>query len=390
MDDIKKKLENWKREKLISDEQLQGIIEYEEKLDQTSFLFYFFMMLGVFILGLGVISLVAYNWYSIPDAFKLFTNYSILLVISFFLFQKINNQNSNIVSDNFIKRGLSSLDFIIFLYMMFLMSSIGLHGQIYNSMGKLYDLYLFWSFICFPLLFLTSGNFIYTFYSVIFLSSLYPFLESFLLLKYYLRFNYFFIILTLGFFISRIKEIKLISHYFKSITFFIIFGLIWIFDFTYENDFLLSNKLMKTNIFFDDLSMSFPVSIFLSVLICIFDDKDTKRRILTIMIGVFLYISFLLFYNELNPFLIRPIITFVLFFLMSLYVIGLKYYNLFTFFIMMIALRFLIFYFDAFKGLLQSAVGLLFTGVMIIGLTWVWFKNIKFFRKFIEDKFNEI
>lgn len=67
---IEKKLDVWTKEKLITGAQKKAVLEYEERLKSRSLL-YTLLFLGGFCFGLGIISLIAYNWQDISPAAKL-------------------------------------------------------------------------------------------------------------------------------------------------------------------------------------------------------------------------------------------------------------------------------------------------------------------------------
>ena len=70
MMNIEKKLDVWTKEKLITGAQKKAVLEYEERLKSRSLL-YTLLFLGGFCFGLGIISLIAYNWQDISPAAKL-------------------------------------------------------------------------------------------------------------------------------------------------------------------------------------------------------------------------------------------------------------------------------------------------------------------------------
>ena len=79
---IEKKLDVWTKEKLITGAQKKAVLEYEERLKSRSLL-YTLLFLGGFCFGLGIISLIAYNWQDISPAAKLVIYFVMLRRIRF-------------------------------------------------------------------------------------------------------------------------------------------------------------------------------------------------------------------------------------------------------------------------------------------------------------------
>ena len=71
-------LAEWEKQGLITAEQSGGIIAYENSRHTVPWVIYSFIMLGVTVVAVGVISLVAANWSTIPAWLKLTADFAIL------------------------------------------------------------------------------------------------------------------------------------------------------------------------------------------------------------------------------------------------------------------------------------------------------------------------
>ena len=139
---IKKYLSRWVNEGLISADQEQKILEFEENTtreNKSKWVLYGFLILGAAVVGIGIISLVAANWHRIPGIFKLFNMLIILCGVAFLILR-------------FDKKGKDILfDAISALFMFLCLSAIGLISQVFHTGGQLYQALLMWVIIIFPL-----------------------------------------------------------------------------------------------------------------------------------------------------------------------------------------------------------------------------------------------
>lgn len=136
---IEKKLDVWTKEKLITGAQKKAVLEYEERLKSRSLL-YTLLFLGGFCFGLGIISLIAYNWQDISPAAK--------LVIYFVMLAATGGAA---VSASFGSRRLLS-ETLLFVYALLVLAGIGLIGQIYQLTAHGLRALLFWAVVVSPLL----------------------------------------------------------------------------------------------------------------------------------------------------------------------------------------------------------------------------------------------
>ena len=91
MKKLKKYLSQWVDKGLITSEQEQKILEYEETKDKdnkSKWVLYGFLILGVTVVGIGIISLIAANWDKIPGIVKLMNMLIILCGVAFVILKK--------------------------------------------------------------------------------------------------------------------------------------------------------------------------------------------------------------------------------------------------------------------------------------------------------------
>ncbi len=82
---LKRKIEEWFNENLISYEIYDKIIHYENQKNKSNLFFLSLIFIAFFSISLGILSLIAANWDSIPYYVKIFSlliMQGILLAIS--------------------------------------------------------------------------------------------------------------------------------------------------------------------------------------------------------------------------------------------------------------------------------------------------------------------
>lgn len=139
MSRLEKKLNSWVENKLITPEQKEQISEFESK-DKKPHLLFSLFCLGIFVISLGVISLVSANWDNINDIVKLIFDFAILSLLVWGIWQAGQKQKPF-----WQEAGI----FALFLMMG---ASIGLIAQVFQTSGNLANAFLMWAFFTLPLL----------------------------------------------------------------------------------------------------------------------------------------------------------------------------------------------------------------------------------------------
>ncbi|MDV6234931.1 DUF2157 domain-containing protein [Leptospira ellisii] len=126
---LEQKLKRWVDAGLIRADQSEAILGFEEK-KKTPYLYYSFLILGASVIGIGVIAIVAANWEDISDFFKL--GFALLLLAATGAIAFLKRENPNL------------LTVFIVLYSILVLGMIGLISQVYNLEGKYYEAALLW------------------------------------------------------------------------------------------------------------------------------------------------------------------------------------------------------------------------------------------------------
>lgn len=139
MSRLEKKLNSWVENKLITPEQKGQIVKFENK-DKKPHLLFSLFCLGIFVISLGIISMVSANWDEINDIVKLVIDFTLLFLLVWGIWQAGQKQKTF-----WQEAGIFAL---------FLMvgASIGLIAQVFQTSGNLANAFLMWAFFTLPLL----------------------------------------------------------------------------------------------------------------------------------------------------------------------------------------------------------------------------------------------
>lgn len=134
-------LQRWVQAGLITPEQQVAITEFEAKQPQrASWWLYSFMILGAVIIGLGIISLIAANWSEIPDSVKLGSDFALLTLLAGGIYSQYPQRLHGV-----------GFEVLTISFLLLCLASIGLIAQIFHTGGAWYHALLFWASITLPL-----------------------------------------------------------------------------------------------------------------------------------------------------------------------------------------------------------------------------------------------
>ena len=139
---LKRRLKEWVDNHLISEEQKIKILQFEEKrssIIRPQWVLYGFVILGVSVIGIGIISLIASNWEDIPGSVKLLVVFLMLVGIAFGI-MVAEQRNKTVLFDT-----------LAVFFVSLCIASIGLISQVYHTGGELYQALIMWLVITFPI-----------------------------------------------------------------------------------------------------------------------------------------------------------------------------------------------------------------------------------------------
>lgn len=356
-------LEEWVQNKIISPEQAKKIRDHEAARPEYSWVLSGVFALGVSIIGIGVISLIAANWTSIPNFAKIIGDFAILIVLAG-ITVRASARNKPLQYEAWL------LSFLIFV-----LASIGLISQVYHTGGKLFQALLLWAAITFVPMFASRRFLVPFLWTAAFISSLAYAASESKALEMIFNDNYAAIATTLPLLCITLAAVthRLSASKSPATAAFRIWALI---------SGLLAVAAAELREFVGyglDYGMHSytPAYILMatSVVATLLNRQYRKLQKILLLsaMGSFL-IPFHLTGHHSNSSLIYATLTILTLGLAALFLASVKERRLFQWFLFFLGLRFLILYFQAFGGLATTGVGLIIAGSLFIGMAILWNK----------------
>ncbi len=382
---IEKKLQIWEQQGLINGDQYDAILAFEQGEKQNSnWWLYSLLMLGSAIIGLGVISLIAANWAKIPDGLKLGANFLLLVSLAVVIFWQKQKPKKPWV------------DALITAFIIICLASIGLIAQIYHINGRWYHAILLWSVISLPIVLFARHLFVHFLWVSLFINAavwscidlaggnlrnIMRELPAVLLLAPLLS-------ATLYLLARRVHLLyRTTSSFFFWFQISALIALVAI-------DLIRSGG--ETQFF--EWRWYLPSWIAASILIALIALRPAYRPlnkgllIAAILLLIIYYYPDILFTGQtrykfsaldsterasiwLADDIRAPALTILILFLYAIHAGNSGYHRTFNVITFLIGLRFVVLYFQAMGGLAATGVGLILSGLMIIGIAWFWYSS---------------
>lgn len=364
MKSLDKKLAAWVTARLISPQQADDIQTFERQSGASHWMLYGFLFLGVFVLSMGVISLIAANWKDIPDSIKLLTDFIVLLGVGSWA----------------VIAGLRQSNFhegILFGFMMLVLATIGLISQIYHLSGEPYQAFLLWGMITLPIVLLSERSFVTGIWVFLVVISLYQFMMDYPIVDAMLQFTEqifaVFIIVPILIALSEVIAVRLRAHQAMTSVLRLAFLLSFLCALAvtdFKVTFPLFNRLEWTHalltqivagvavlgalgvVFVPTITRSQRILLSLvwlfSILLCVFALHQSTWKIAGAVLAILSLMALLLYYGSRHDFVFYQFIA------------------------LLIGLRFLLLYFTELGGLMNTGFGLIITGFVIIAMVALW------------------
>ena len=362
---LDKMLSDWVANDLITNEQAKEITDHENFKPVNQWVLYGFLILGVVVIGIGIISLVAANWKDMPDELKLFVD-SILLI-------------SIAGGACFAWEKKKSILFEVFLvsFMVLCLASIGLISQIYHIGDKLYQGLLLWSVITAGVAVASKRSFapfIWAtgFFSGVTLMSLHsPVFQSIF------QKNYAPVFMAIPLFSALLaimcRSIGGEGGQTKSLRLWAVIGG------------MIALVVVKAQLWRDS-SIDYRIAVFLPGYVFAtlsalgiwrsLEYKKVQKVLLLATLGLYLVpFHFSMFAVHSN--VAYAIFSVAVLTTMAVFFASLKFRRLFQLFLAALGIRFLVLYFQALGGLATTGFSLIISGVIIILMVVVWNKYRK-------------
>ena len=375
---LSKKLQDWQENGLISSEQEQKILHYEAENHSSSHWFlYGFLILGVVVTGIGIISLIAANWAEIPASIKLIIDFSLLLLLGVTLIGLyIKNTNSTIY------------ELVLLAFQILCLASIALISQIYHTGGMWYHALLLWSVITFPITLYAKRYF-----------SVFLWVSLFLLAFVWTLIEYRYQTMGLGHrwwnMETRLAGAVLLAPLLSM-------AMAQIADRFKRRDFADNFRFWFVitaiaSLIFADIfywthnwrgfisGLFLPVYIVAIILLLLIITRSSYKPLSKILLIADLALLLLLYHPSLFNIagwqegllqdLFAPLLIISILFIYALHLGITGQQGLFNLVTLLIGLRFLIVYFEAMGGLAATGIGLIISGLVIIAVSYGWYRS---------------
>ncbi|HPE59140.1 MAG: DUF2157 domain-containing protein [Thiothrix sp.] len=386
MANIETRLALWQEQGLLSADQAQAIrtFESENSPSRRHWWLYSLLILGASIIGLGIISLIAANWADIPDTTKLGADLLLLSGLGAALLWQYRRPQG------------WWFEALITAFMILCLASIGLIAQIYQLNGSWFHALLFWSVMTLPITLFSRQLFAPFLWGTLFLHALVwsgvalftnPMEDTYRFIAPLCLFAPLLAVTLYG----LLRPFKALAD-FRS-TFFFWFQISGLMALVVI-DLARSGGEMRSY----ELSWYLPAYIAAVALILLILSNSGYRMLNKVLL-VSCILLLLLYYqpdilfsgntrythagmDHASPFsfwqaddIRAPILSILILFLYATHAGNIGHARTFNIITFLIGLRFVILYFQAMGGLAATGVGLIMSGVMIIGIAWFWHKS---------------
>lgn len=367
---IDKKIEEWVRADLLNREAADAILVYEDGKPAGSWILSGFLILGAVTVGIGIISLIAANWESIPPSVKLAADFLLLSALAYGIF-KTHIEGKSVYFEMYLVA-----------FQISCLASIGLISQIYNTGGKPWQALLLWSVITAGVAVASKKAFVPFIWASGFFAAVINGIFEIELLKTFYKDHEQALLMAVPLMAALMtvaaREFSGESGQTRALRVWsfiaLIFTLVAIEIFNSSGIFYSNNsKYSEINLvaFVPGYVLAFLVGIAFVI------DKQFNR--LQIWIALFALLGFVIQFHlsflSIEPDYISAAFTLLILTLISILMASLRHRKIFQVLVVFIGLRFLVLYFQALGGLATTGIGLIVSGGLIIFLVSWWNKK---------------
>lgn len=148
MVNLEKKLAEWAKHGLIDQQQAAQINTYEQSAGRAAWVMYGAVGVGVIVLMTGIISIVAANWEAITPNTKLISYFVVQILLALCVFRQSDHPG-------IIREALITFAALFFF------AGIGLAGQTFNLRSDGWQAFAFWMLLTLPALWIANSRLIY-------------------------------------------------------------------------------------------------------------------------------------------------------------------------------------------------------------------------------------
>jgi uncharacterized membrane protein len=360
MSKLEKNLKEWVCLGFIDSEQAKRIEQHSSLKVQKSWILSNLLLLGIMIIGMGIISLIAANWDTIPSSFKLILDFTSLIAVAIG------------ISKSQERKQWICFEALLLFFLILCFASIALIVQIYHMKWEFYQILNLGAAITFGVTLLARRFFIPFIWGAGFLGGLILTLVNSPTLQFIFHENYSAVLMlipllcagliALSEYLLRKDEFTRAFQYWMFLG-----GLVALFSSEMQSYSAISSHYLIAYV--PGYCLAILISIFIGQLR---EYSTLQKRLLFLILGVFLISCHLSLFQIASfiPFLF----TIAVLFLISLFLASLQKRRLFEICLILIGSRVVIFYFEIFKNLAFTGLGLIILGCLLIGSVFFWNK----------------
>ncbi|MBF0109968.1 MAG: DUF2157 domain-containing protein [Magnetococcales bacterium] len=358
---IERRLKEWVQAGLIAADQAEAILRHEGAHSGKNWLLFSFLSLGAGVVGIGIISLVAANWDEIPDAVKLGADLLTLVALALGIWKRRDHSQS------------LTWELLLIFFALALLTSIGLIGQVFHSGGSWDQALLLWVAITLPLATLTCRSFL-------------PLAWTFALLVA----GSYRLILTPIAAITE-EERGLLIGYLLPLACALVALLLHLWRATESlgRAFLVHSWIVGiTMVMLIDVSSMNPVhtwewypfmtggglalgGVTLAGIVLNGHGSPLSKKLLGSLVTLYSLMGPMVIGLHLSHWL-SALFTMALFSLAAAWMVRERSVRMANGMVLLLGIRFLVLFFTAFGGLFDAGIGLILSGLIILGFVWLW------------------
>ena len=363
---LNRKLKKWIELGIIDVTTKNKILKFENET-KSPYVLHSIIGLGGFSIVMGIISLIAANWYLISGHIKLTCNYFWLLALAFGIVYA-NHKKFNLIKE-----------VLILILWGSVLGSIALIGQVYHLHSHLFNAIFLWMALTTPLVLFSKEHIIPHIWGIALIILFLLFL-LFLHDEKYFKDSYLFIgsLPLLLFYLSEVFNFYSYNQNFKiSVT-----NFAWL-SFGVTVAILGSYNWVTKNLAWQ-VTPIFIFALSIPIVVLYFKRKQPLIGLLVSFGVLFTELPHIIVHNDLK------IWGGVLFITLSAFValigIKLKYKKIFDVACLIISIRIIIIYIEVFSTLLKTGIGLIVSGTFILALAYIWHKKRNLIWKLAGEK----
>ena len=364
---IDKKIEEWVRADLLNREAADAILAYEDDKPAGSWILSGFLILGAVTVGIGIISLIAANWESIPSSVKLAADFLLLSALAYGIY-KTHDEGKPVYFEMYLVA-----------FQVSCLASIGLISQIYNTGGKPWQALLLWSVIAAGVAVASKKAFVPFIWATGFFAAVINGIFEIELLKNFYKDHEQALLMSVPLMAALMTVVSRKffgesgqTHALRVWSFIALFFTLIAIEFFNSSGFY-NSKNPGMNL------LAFAPGYLLAILVGIAFIIDKQFNRLQIWIALFALLGFVIQFHlgflSIKPDYISAGFTLLILTLIAILIASLRHRKIFQVLVVFIGLRFLVLYFQAFGGLATTGIGLIVSGALIIGMVTWWNKN---------------